>query len=65
MKPWLSLNGKVNCSHLPRKAIPSRGVGYFCIDCLTYNSDAIANAAEEEEEAVFTAVDEEDISDRV
>ena len=29
----------------------------------THDSDAIANAAEEEEEAIFTAVDEEDFSD--
>ena len=29
----------------------------------THDSDAIVNAAEEEEEAIFTAVDEEDFSD--
>ena len=31
---------------------------------ISHSSDAIANAAEEEEEAVFTAVDEEHFSDR-
>ena len=49
----------------PIKCHKCGGVGHFRVDCPTQDSDAIfiANAAEEEEEAVFTTVDEEDLSD--